>query len=178
MNEYKENNIAIIAASNYNYMLVNGTHYVYIPTNTASKLAELLKIEIKKINIPIDTIKNCPFCGEQPFIHTKPSEDNKHLIHAIYCERNDCKVWRNSTEYYTDLNEAIKAWNKRVQHPKETTLRNCPYCGNKLTPYKTITGYRVYCANPKCTVHPQADHVSESAVIKIWNRRKYEKNQN
>lgn len=53
-----------------------------------------------------DKLKSCPFCGGKAIL----SEDKRYDVHSVFC--NECYI---ETSPQNTEQEAIDAWNKRVQ---------------------------------------------------------------
>lgn len=79
--------------------------------------------EMKNLNMEI--LKKCPFCGGNAISRQRRPDHIMRGKHFICCE--DCK---NKTGYYDSEEEAVKAWNKRVDGA--SNINYCPHCGEKL----------------------------------------------
>lgn len=70
-------------------------------------------------------IKNCPFCGGEAVSRRRRPD---HIMNGKYfiC----CTKCKNKTGYYNSEDEAVKAWNVRVDSGFD--MNYCPHCGKRL----------------------------------------------
>ena len=64
----------------------------------------------------MDELKPCPFCGAIPIIQTKCLDKNKAstIIYRVIDENVDCRFFPSTGWYYLKQ-EAIEAWNRRIE---------------------------------------------------------------
>lgn len=72
-------------------------------------------------------LKNCPFCGGKAISRKRRPDHIMNGKFFISCE--ECK---NKTGYYDLEEDAIMAWNKRVEGTDNDDINYCPHCGKKL----------------------------------------------
>ena len=70
----------------------------------------------------MSTLKPCPFCGEKNDVHIAWYHYDDIGSKAVV----ECRNCFCSSGYYKNVDEAIKAWNKRTKAPE---LKPCPFCG-------------------------------------------------
>ena len=61
-----------------------------------------------------EKIKHCPFCGGKAKLLDWPVENNTHTLYAVVCHNSKCYI-NPESPYYDTLEEAIEAWNRRVE---------------------------------------------------------------
>lgn len=74
----------------------------------------------------MEDLKNCPFCGGKAITRRRSPDHIMRNKYFICC--SECK---NKTGYYDSEEEAIKAWNKRINSVIDD-INYCPHCGKKL----------------------------------------------
>ena len=57
----------------------------------------------------MNSLKRCPFCGKYPSIITNG------CFYQIRCENDECWILPHTPQFYTSLNVAIEAWNRRIK---------------------------------------------------------------
>ena len=80
--------------------------------------------EEKRINM--EELKNCPFCDGKAIIRRRNQD---HIMRDKYFAC--CTSCKNKTGYYDSEEEAITAWNKRVDNAMND-IHYCPHCGKRL----------------------------------------------
>lgn len=81
----------------------------------------------REVTKNMEELKNCPFCGGKAISRRRRPDhimNGKYFISCVEC--------RNKTHYYDSEEEAIAAWNKRVEVIKDD-INYCPHCGKKLS---------------------------------------------
>lgn len=63
-------------------------------------------------------LKPCPFCGGEPHITIRPSEDHTGVKCYIRCRRCDARSGRHKSAEF-----AQKAWNKRAENEELKFVR-------------------------------------------------------
>lgn len=74
----------------------------------------------------MENIKNCPFCGGDSV--TRKRNFDHIMRDKVFVTYTVCK---NKTGYYDTAEEAIAAWNTRV-NSNNNDINYCPHCGKKL----------------------------------------------
>ena len=74
----------------------------------------------------MEELKNCPFCDGKAIIRRRNPD---HIMRDKYFAC--CTSCKNKTGYYDSEEEAIVAWNKRVDNAMND-IHYCPHCGKKL----------------------------------------------
>lgn len=71
-------------------------------------------------------LKDCPFCGGKAIFRKRRPD---HIMNgkSFVC----CSVCKNKTGYYDLEEEAVAAWNKRIETIADD-MNFCPHCGKKL----------------------------------------------
>lgn len=69
----------------------------------------------------MEELKPCPFCGGDvvPF-HAKSDEFNIDLGYRFFCHNNCCM----QVKFYKTMEEAIEAWNRRVNRCEDCLIDN------------------------------------------------------
>jgi len=81
----------------------------------------------REVTRNMEELKNCPFCGGKAISRRRRPDhimNGKYFISCVEC--------KNKTHYYDSEEEAIAAWNKRVEVIKDD-INYCPHCGKKLS---------------------------------------------
>lgn len=60
----------------------------------------------------MEQLKPCPFCGGEAVLRHENSEMGR--THRIYCLNEDCPI-EPRTHWYWREEQAIEAWNRRVE---------------------------------------------------------------
>lgn len=74
----------------------------------------------------MEHLKNCPFCGGEAVIRRR-NPDHIMREKSFIC----CTKCKNKTGYYNNQEDAIAAWNKRIDNVM-SDIHYCPHCGVKL----------------------------------------------
>lgn len=75
----------------------------------------------------MENIKSCPFCGGDSI--TRRRNPDHIMRNKVFVTCTKCK---NKTGYYDTEEQAIAAWNKRVDNNNDNDINYCPHCGKKL----------------------------------------------
>ena len=80
----------------------------------------------KEKRINMEELKNCPFCGGKAILRKRRPD---HIMNgkSFVC----CTECKNKTGYYEKEQDAINAWNIRVESSLND-INYCPHCGKKL----------------------------------------------
>ena len=69
-----------------------------------------------------DKLKPCPFCGSDAELQTDVRFPRNMCVpkraYEVFCTNYDCIIGRVDERYYTNKEEAIKAWNRRANDEK------------------------------------------------------------
>lgn len=59
-------------------------------------------------------LKPCPFCGGEPTMRSLAETANYEATNYILCLNDNCSVKPSMMKTYSTMEEAIEAWNRRV----------------------------------------------------------------
>ena len=112
-----------------------------------------------------ETLKPCPFCGGDAIVH---SDFRDRGLWTVSCKsRLECYAIE---DYYPSQEEAISAWNMRVNRLE--SLRSCPFCGGKAKVYSISRHiWRAACDARVNCCYLAADWKTPEEAIAAWNRR-------
>ena len=62
----------------------------------------------------MEKLKPCPFCGNAGVLDLRRNSGNTSSYWHVYCDDSQCLAYHTIHESFTDKDEAINTWNKRL----------------------------------------------------------------